>query len=261
MMNPMTAGPAPSRPTSAEIQDQKRRMNVQPAITDAQETADMALAQPPVGSVMFYAGAAEPTDEKWVICDNRLLKKDLYPECFAVLGTSWNYGGDPDDSFRIPSGLGRAAVGAGTAYLQDPMTFATYPGTDKVTLAATQVPNHNHGASSGADSHTHTKTVGSNAHDHGAHAHGGDTSVSWTKVINAAIAGGGTDTYISTMSSNETNSVESTTPTSNSHAHTVAIDAASHSHTINIDPTTGGGAAHTNVQPSIVMNMIIRVAL
>lgn len=42
------------RPTNPDLQDARRRMNQQPAIHGAQETASAALLHPPIGAMMEW---------------------------------------------------------------------------------------------------------------------------------------------------------------------------------------------------------------
>jgi microcystin-dependent protein len=101
------------------------------------------------------------------------------------------------------------------------------------------------GASTGvAGSHSHTVFI-SGA---GAHAHAYTTPS----------AGGHTHTVTVDSSGAHTHTVA--TDSAGAHTHDVTtVSAGAHTHTITVD-NTGSGAAHLNVQPSVVFNKIIRVA-
>lgn len=51
-------------------------------------------AQLPIGSVMMYAGQANPDGGVWVICDGPQFNKNQYPKLFAVIG--YTHGGSGD---------------------------------------------------------------------------------------------------------------------------------------------------------------------
>ena len=82
---------------------------------------------PPIGSVVAYAGPAATVDEgtgNWLICDGRPLSRLGFEALFAAIGTCW--GGDGAPTFFLPDlrgqflrGVDRAANGRATP-IHDP---------------------------------------------------------------------------------------------------------------------------------------------
>ena len=258
------------RPDQAQVQEIRRRTNDGPAIADAQDQADLARTLPPVGSSMRWWGTADPADKMFLLEDGRLLTSEAYPELFAVLGVTFNTGGETTGEFRIPDTRGRTGVGAGAspdAALTDRVLGAKW-GVENVVLGATQVPNHGHTASSGTESgHNHGANTGSDGiHDHG----GTDTQAGHSHTTNFEMANttgtAGSGNRLVQGPANELTKTSSTSAghshalgNSASHNHSISTDG-SHSHTITVAATTGGGLSHDNLPPSIAVNYIIRVA-
>ena len=73
----------------------------------------------PVGTIMPWAGASEPTDEKWKFCDGKEVLKTAYPDLTTILGgNSPKYGtaSDPAKYIKLPNLEQRVPVGAGGGY-------------------------------------------------------------------------------------------------------------------------------------------------
>ncbi len=204
------------------------------------------------------------------------------PDCrdFAIIGKG-DMGGTPAN--RITN----AAVGLNTSNL------AATGGSQTHTLTTPQIPAHNHGASTSSDgNHAHSgSTAGAGAHSHsgatdvqGAHAHGGSTSVNGSHthgytapnaLLQTAQLGSGypniSGAAANTGAAGDHNHSITTDVQGahqhglaingvGDHAHSLSINAAgAHTHVVTVN-NTGGGEAHPNVQPSVVMNYIIRVA-
>jgi len=92
----------------------------------------------PIGAVMEYAGAGDPTG--WLICDGRSLTEVAQPNLFAVIGTQ--YGGGAG-SFNLPDMQTANRMVSGAT--NDADRGAT-SGVSTVTLTAAQsgLPAHNH---------------------------------------------------------------------------------------------------------------------
>lgn len=208
---------------------------------DAVSLGFMANSSAPVGVIMDYAGDFAP--DGWFLCDGRSLSRTTYSALFAVIGTK--FGNDNATTFKVPDLRGRVVAGldnmggtnadrvssAGGGFAAN--SIGANGGLQAVTLTKEQMPSHNHG-SGGA--HTHTGSTNSA----GAHTHSmGVSSSNRGYDINGpsgAIGGAGT------------------TGSAGAHTHTVTIPS-SGAHTHNSE---GGNKAHPNMQPTMVMNKIIR---
>ena len=226
----------------------------------------------PVGVVNPFAGATAPSG--WLLCYGQAVSRTEYPVLFTTLSTTYG-SGDGSTTFNIPDMRGRAVAGAdnmgGTdaGRLSIANTLGTATGTETITLTSAQsgVPAHSHpntasfsGSFSGtAASHTHTQ----NAHEHvlffpgslGANRYmisdyvaGG--TVYWTPSNFSSVGTSVVASYAVAQSTTATNQNTSITPAGSvsgsvtmTNANNTAADAAS---------------AHNNMQPTLVLNYIIK---
>lgn len=201
----------------------------------------------PIGSMSQWAGLSDPTDAGWVLCDGRVLDAVAYPAAFAVLGTTYNVGGEAAAQFRVPDMRGRTPVGAGLGTGLTNRTLGFAFGAENHALGITEIPSHGHPASTGADSHNHTGSVGNDTHSHG---------ITIDQFGMSGTFGTGRNVL---SSQNWPDTPHGFGTAAHTHGHTVTINDDSHSHTVSIT-NTGGGGSHNNMQPSIALNYIIRVA-
>lgn len=104
----------------------------------------------PTGALIDWAGTVAP--EGFMVCDGSVLARDEFPDLFAVLGTSWNIGGEAATTFRIPDFRGRAPIGAGTGSGLTARAVGQYGGAETVTLTEAQMPSHTHSYNAGQSS-------------------------------------------------------------------------------------------------------------
>lgn len=143
-------------------------------------------------------------------------------------------------------GAGRVTVGAGGSY-----SAGATGGSETVTLTTNQIPSHAHGSgnlsTSNAGSHSH----GGNTSNTGSHSHtyfgsGGNK--------NNAGGGGGVETP-NTAGNRSTESA-------GAHSHNIATNTSgAHSHNISGNTSNaGGGEAHDNMMPYLVVYRWVRTA-
>ena len=215
---------ASAKPTPAQVDDQTRRAQQAPLINEAQVTANAGLDQPPIGSMLMWPSLILPRDAKWLPCDGAILNQLLYPELFSYLGTTWNTGGETAEEFRVPNMGGRTPVGTGAGTGLTARTLADKWGAELHSLTSDQNGPHDH-----------TGFTENNTHNHG-----GDTSVTETRV--------GLDVFAGNYQV-----VQNVTP-----YHTDVVNNDTHRHIIN---PSGLGSAHNNMQPSMALIFIIRALL
>ncbi|WP_162928333.1 tail fiber protein [Sphingopyxis terrae] len=196
--------------------------------TDAATVSQLSASTgAPIGAVMDYAGSSAPTG--WLICAGQALSRTTYAALFAVIGTT--YGAPDASTFNLPDLRGRVVAGrdvdqggyAGRLSTPNSQTLGASGGAQDMTLTEAQMPAHTHnlsGSTNSAGAHTHTYQ----------RANG----------ISGASGAG------ESLSSSTT----STTSSAGDHAHTLSGTAAS----------TGGGQAHPNVQPTIILTKIIKAS-
>jgi len=176
----------------------------------------------PYGTVWAYGGTAAPTG--WLLCDGSAISRTTYADLFTAIGTTYG-SGDGSTTFNIPDIRGRVIAGqddmGGTSANRLTAPASTLNGINGDTLGAT------------GGSETHTLTVAQLA----AHDHGGTT---------------GTNTAY-----RRTSKDISTVGASDPIVFSAGYDAADagHNHTIS---SQGSGDAHNIVQPTIILNYIIR---
>jgi microcystin-dependent protein len=63
----------------------------------------------PTGSVTAFAGSTAPTN--WLLCNGTTVSRTTYAALFAIVGTTYNTGGEAGTDFRLPNLLGKMPVG------------------------------------------------------------------------------------------------------------------------------------------------------
>jgi microcystin-dependent protein len=205
----------------------------------------------PIGSILDYGGTTAPTG--WVLCYGQQYiistPGSTYYALYQVLGTRYNNPAPSAGYFRVPDYRGRVGAGfelAGGGATTNRLGAAT-GGVNGDVLGATggegahvlldaELSSHSHGAStivvSKAGAHTHDITLGA--------GDGGITGVVGTAGI--AGSGGGTG---HTLGAEYTGESPLTT-----HDHTLSGSTG----------LTGSDTAHNIVQPTIIVNKIIKYA-
>lgn len=90
-----------------------------------------------LGEVRLIAYNFAPRN--WMRCEGQILQITQYSALFALIGNL--YGGNGTSNFALPDLRGRIPLGAGTPPApRTAVQLASYGGTDKVTLTATQTP-------------------------------------------------------------------------------------------------------------------------
>lgn len=178
-----------------------------------------ALSAVPTGAVIKYTNAVVPSG--YLTCDGSEVSQATYAALYAVIGSFFNLGTEAGGNFRLPDLRGRIPVGAGgvgTATLAE--TLGSRGGSETNTLTATQIPNHTHVVTDAG----HRHTLPEQTNDAGA-------------PITPILTGG--------------NIFSTGSPTS-------GRTTASATTGISVDNNTGGGGAHANVQPVLVVHFIVK---
>lgn len=187
----------------------------------------------PVGAVIDYAGSNAPAT--WMFAYGQAVSRTTYAALFAAIGTTYG-AGNGSTTFNLPDLRGRVVAGkddmGGSAANRITGAISGITGgiiggsggSQGVSLTINQLPSHNHGG-----------VVGSN----GAHSHVG-------LLINVGLAGPGPGVVQSAGASGRPNLGSAETGVDGVHNHII--------------PSQGNNAQHNNVQPTMIMNKIIKVS-
>jgi microcystin-dependent protein len=215
----------------------------------------------PTGALMPFAGSTVPSG--WYLCDGRAWGVSGAPSSGSALHTAI--------SGNFPTGLpdlrGRVPLGAGTGAGLTARTIADTIGNETHTLSTGELASHQHTGTTGTESAGHTHAIDhnhgtANTGEAGAHGHNASTSGQMfygaganAAVVGASVNSGGTGQAAPVDVSNVGN-----------HAHAFDMPAftgnsgpvsATHTHSFT-SANAGSGTAHNNMQPSLVLNYIIK---
>lgn len=190
--------------------------------TNPGDPATVGQASVPVGTVLDYCGTLEPTG--YLFCYGQAVSRTAYPYLFGALSTLYG-AGDGVNTFNVPDLRGRAVAGkdnmGGTA-------------AGRLNNAGAGIAGATLGAGFGAQSHTLTQGQ-MPAHSHGltdpGHAH----------TVPGSVTGSGGIGVGSGLGQSDLPTTAATTG--------IAMQ------------NTGGGESHNNVQPTFVLNKIIKAVL
>lgn len=272
-----TAGIADGAVTSAKIADG--------TIVLSDLAAALQEFLVPTGSINAWATNTAPTG--WQLCDGTAVSRTTFSALFAVIGTTYG-SGNGSTTFNLPNLKGRVLVGRDAAQTEFD-TLGETGGAKTHTLATTEIPSHQHNVSAYGHGVNQSNALGT--HDHsfsgtvstgGGHSHnisitdpghyhqvtyinrqrgtgstGTDTPVNWAGVPNYDTSSNTTGITASADSQGSHNHTFSGTTAASanlSHGHSVSVN----DHPAKLTDGAGGGQAHNNLQPYMVLNYIIK---
>ncbi|UKO99351.1 phage tail protein [Nostoc sp. UHCC 0870] len=237
-------------------------------IVDRISTATIPVQQLiPSGSGMEFWGSVLPSG--WLWQDGSLYEPSQYPTLFAAIGYTYGQSGT---RFRVPDKRGRVGVGAGQGSgLTNRLLGQTF-GEESIALITSQIPSHSHGINDPGHSHSVNDPAHGHALNDPGHAHnifanttdGGNDQRDRTdgflaKTSNVAITGEdvGGKGYINSNANGVHLVAGSGTGIGIGGSKTgVSLNGSGTGISIN---SQGGNGSHNNIQPSIVVNYIIKI--
>lgn len=192
---------------------------------------------PPTGAIFQWPTGAAPTG--YLLCDGSAVSRSTYSALFGVISTAFGVG-DNSTTFNLPNLSGRFAVGFDAAQTEFDALGET-GGAKTVTLTESQMPAHTHVQNAHThvqDAHTHVQTGHTHTIPVGATD---DTAAPFDRA----------DAGTNTSGANATTATGSTVAV-NQNATAVNQNATA------VNQSTGGGAAHANLPPYLVVNFIIK---
>jgi microcystin-dependent protein len=193
------------------------------------DTGSVEYVGVPPGLIMWDSFTTPP--EGWLLCYGQAVSRTTYARLFARISTTHGTG-DGSTTFNLPDLRGRVVAG------QDDMGGSS---ANRLTGLTDGVNGDTFGAAGGLEStvlteaqlpaHTHTATVTDPGHTHQFTYNLLPLSFDAAQAVSAIQTSGG-----------------GTTVTTQSRVTSVTV----------ANSTTGSGAAHNNVQPTIILNAVIK---
>jgi microcystin-dependent protein len=212
-----------------------------------------ATTTSPTGSVIAFAGSTAPTD--WLLCYGQAVSRTTYATLFATISTTYG-AGDGTTTFNLPDLRGRTVAGidnmGGTdaGRLDIANSSGTVVGSQYVTLTSAEMPSHTHTQ----NSHNHTQ----DSHNHNQNAHGHDLGPGQSFGMSFSTNAGSFTTLIAQVQYINQGSYQGPY-SANANTATNIANTATNQATTATNQNTGGDGAHNNMQPTMVLNYIIKI--
>lgn len=194
--------------------------------------ADLSLSGTPTGAIMDYAGASAPAG--WLLAFGQAVSRTTYAALFALLGTTFGPG-DGSTTFNLPDYRGRIGAGVDNMGGSAANRITTTSGITGTTLGSAGGEQTHVLITAELAAHSHTASVTDGGHSHSAQCDPNNRT--------ATVAGGAGDFAPGTGTGFT--------------SHGYSTDAATTGIAVT-NASTGADTAHNNLQPTIMINKIIK---
>lgn len=228
------------------------------SVSAAKLDAGLTSQNLPAGMIVPFAGATLPASG-WLFCLGQAVSRSTYSGLFSVISTTYGVG-DGSTTFNLPDLQGRIAVGKSADVEFD--TLGETGGVKSVTLSADQsgTTAHGHGATTAVNGTG--ITFSDPGHGHGVSDPGHSHTINATQNSDRSPTSGSNffNKWLDSGASRSTNGA-GTGISINSASTGASISDPNHAHTTTIAPATAAAAstAHTNLQPYITLNYLIKI--
>ena len=201
----------------------------------------------PAGIIEPFAGTTVP--EGYLICDGSAVDRTTYATLFGVIGTTFG-AGDGSTTFNLPDLGGRVPLGVSSTHL-----LGSTGGSETVTLTESELPAHVHEVPQHGHANTILATTPSLSHSI-------TTQPSFTYANPTVYDSRSTSSYPHNVYNSVTSTAasESTSVAITAHAASNCTMGGGVANKSSFDTEDyGGGGAHNNMQPFVVMTYIISI--
>jgi microcystin-dependent protein len=196
----------------------------------------------PIGAIFPHTSVMIPPG--YLACNGAILSQLEYSDLYEVIGSSYNVGGEPSGTFRIPTLTARIPVGLNSSETEF-TPLGKYGGTEEHLLTVDELATHTHTQ----NAHTHSQ----NAHNHTQSSH------SHTITFSFGAPGGSFGYGFYGAFRNRPGVTGGWGLGTSSAQPAINGTAAINQNTRATNLETGGNEAHNNLQPYITLNYILKV--
>ena len=223
------------------------------SVSAAKLDAGLTTQVLPAGMIAPFAGTTAPSG--WLLCTGQAVSRTTYAGLFGIVGTTYGVG-DGSTTFNVPDMTGRVPVcKSADAEFSD---LGETGGVKSVTLSAAQsgIAAHSHPASSAAN--TTGITFSDPGHGHGVYDPGHSHGITVFSYQGGAASGSARGVYGGPSGGGTNGSGTGISIYGNTTGAYISDPQHSHSITVNNATATVASEAHTNLQPYITLNYIIK---
>jgi microcystin-dependent protein len=118
----------------------------------------------PTGAIFMWPAVTAPGG--YLLCNGALYSRTTYSALFAIVGTTYNTGGEDPSLFRVPNLQGKVGLGVSATH-----ALASVGGEETHVLSIAELAAHSHTLGNHTHQYSHTHTMGNHTHVGANHLH------------------------------------------------------------------------------------------